>query len=72
MCDVCNSENINYKERCGKHDKLYVNKFHLVYKNSTAAVKMCYLHDIEFFHLGERRFLMDHINLAKVLQTKAG
>lgn len=72
MCDVCNSEKIDYKMRCGKNDKLYTNKLYMVFKNSTATVKMCYLHDIEFFHLGERRFLMDHILFAKALHMKAG
>ena len=71
MCDVCNSENVDYKKKCGKKDRLFTNKFHMVYKNSIAQVKMCYLHDIEFFHVGESRFLRAHIPFAKALQSKA-
>ena len=70
VCDVCKTEDIDFKLRCGSKIKLYTNRFYCVYKSSTAVAKMCYLHDIEFFHAGERKFLSKHMPFARALQAK--
>ena len=71
MCDVCTSEGIDWSFANGsKHTKLTTAKFHNVYIGRVAQVKLCRIHDIQLFSLGEVRFLAAHISLAKTLVSK--
>lgn len=68
MCDVCASEGIDWKFVNGEHKTtLHQVKLYRVYKDKLAVVKLCHLHGIELFVLGETRFLSNHISLARDL-----
>ena len=68
MCDVCTSENIDYKFVNGKNKTtIHHARLFRVYKDNFATVKLCHLHGIELFVLGETRFLQNHMALAKTL-----
>lgn len=70
MCEVCSSEGKNYKFNTG--DKpLKVNSLYKVFKDNVASVKLCHVHDIELFMLGEKRFLTEHLPYARVLASKS-
>ena len=68
MCDVCTSENIDSKFVNGESKStLHQVKLYRVYKDKVALVKLCHLHGIELFVLGETRFLKNHLNIAREL-----
>ena len=70
MCDVCNVYGIDYKFRTA-NAPLCVEKFYKVYENNkVATVKMCKLHSIEFFKVGEWRFLKANLDFARSLALK--
>jgi hypothetical protein len=70
MCEVCKAHGENYLFKNGAKKMLINNKLYKVFKNNVAPVKLCYVHTIELFHLGERRFLREHLVYARVLVTK--
>lgn len=71
MCDVCRSENEDWEFRNGKNSKLLSVKLYRVYQGREARSMMCYLHSIELFMAGERRFLRTHLRFARYLAQKS-
>lgn len=67
MCDVCQAEGLNWTFLNGKRTAIRNAKLYRVYMGRVAFVKLCHLHDIQLFVLGEQRFLKEHIYLAKTL-----
>ncbi len=68
MCDVCVSEKIDWKFVNGSNkSELHPVKLYRVYKDKVAVLKLCHLHGIELFVLGETRFLQIHLSLARDL-----
>lgn len=63
MCDVCKEEKIDFKFRNGNRP-LHNCRLYRVYKSQVATVKLCHLHAIELFCIGENRFLENHPKLA--------
>lgn len=72
MCDVCSSEGIDWKFVNGTKDGLHQVKLYRVYKDKMAVCKLCHLHGIELFVLGEKRFIENHLNFARELAEKKG
>lgn len=71
MCEVCNFEGADSKFRNGPKNILTVNNLYKVFKNAVAPVKLCHIHSIELFHLGERRFLREHLTFARGLASRS-
>lgn len=70
MCEVCRAEGEDYLFRNGPKKILTANNLYKVFKNSVAPVNLCHVHSIELFHIGERRFLREHIDFARGLASK--
>lgn len=72
MCEICKSEGIDHRFRNGE-DKSFLTtqQLYKVFKNSVAPVRLCYIHSIELFMLGERRFLQEHIYFARNLAFRS-
>ena len=66
MCDCCKSEGRDHKFLTGTGKVLQVRLFK-VYMGKVAMIKLCKLCDIELFHIGESRFLRNHIQFTKEL-----
>lgn len=64
MCDVCESENIDWRFKVGKTKSLARAKLYNVYDGRTASISLCLIHDIELFMIGEKKFLSQHPRLA--------
>lgn len=64
MCDICKLINSDPKYTNGARFVLRVNEL-LKYGSmvNLKKVNLCYLHDIEFFVIGERRFLERYYNV---------
>ncbi len=73
MCEVCRAEGDDYLFKNGPKKVLTTNNLYKVFKNSVAPIKLCHVHSIELFHLGESRFLKEHLEFARGLarRTKA-
>jgi len=71
MCEVCQSEGKDYLFLNGPKKYIYNNNLYKVYKNSIAPVRLCYIHSIELFMLGEKRFLKEHLSFARRLATRS-
>lgn len=70
MCDVCRTENLDWRFLNGpSKDKLQDAKLHTVYMGRVANIKLCHIHSIELFVLGEYLFLSRHHNLCQELAT---
>ena len=66
MCDVCNALGIDYKFKNGPtHDQLYFDTLYRIYRDKLVKVKMCFLHDLELFRLGEKKFLENNLDFAR-------
>ncbi|MCR9205123.1 MAG: hypothetical protein NXH75_11125 [Halobacteriovoraceae bacterium] len=70
MCDVCHEEEIDWKFRNGKRP-LHNCRLYRVYQNRVANIKLCHIHAIELFCVGESRFLEFHPRLAIMLHTSS-
>ena len=70
MCEICQSEGKNTKFLNGPKNTILTYPLYKVYKGSIANVKLCYIHSIELFVLGERRFLREHLTFAKSLASR--
>lgn len=68
MCDCCKAEGRDYQFTTGS-SKLKSARFYKVYVGRVAGIKLCRLCDIELFHVGENRFLRNHIDFAKNLSS---
>ena len=71
MCEVCKSEGENFQFRNGPKKFLYHNVLYKVFKNSVANIKLCHIHSIELFMVGEKKFLKEHIPFARDLARKS-
>jgi len=71
MCEVCKSEGKDYLFINGVKATLVTNHLYKVFKNAVAHIKLCHVHSIELFHLGELRFLREHLHFASSLATRA-
>lgn len=70
MCEICKTEGSDYLFKNGAKNFLVTNNFYKVFKNSVAPIKLCYVHSIELFHIGERRFLREHLTFARGLASR--
>jgi len=70
-CDVCQIHGLDSKFLNGKKSKIRKNQLHKVLVGKVATVKLCHIHDIELFNLGEKRFVMEHLDLLRSLIGKA-
>ena len=64
MCDVCNLEGKDWKFHNSPRITINQATFYRVYLGQVAKVKLCHLHTIENFLIGESRFLKEHLSLA--------
>lgn len=71
MCEVCKSEGRDYLFVNGTKSYIYTNNFYKVFKKSVASAKLCYVHSIELFMIGEKRFLQGHLSFARKLATRS-
>ncbi len=71
MCEVCNAEGEDFRHRNGPRDIITSEHLYKVFRDSVATVRMCYIHSIELFMLGEKRFLKEHLPFAHSLAHKA-
>jgi hypothetical protein len=71
MCEVCRSEGVDYLFKNGPKKILTSNNLYKVFKNAVAPIKLCHVHTIELFHIGERRFLREHLDFARGLATRS-
>ncbi|RPJ72497.1 MAG: hypothetical protein EHM20_13680 [Alphaproteobacteria bacterium] len=71
MCEVCKSEGDDYRFRNGPKTMLATSNLYKVFKNAVAPIKLCHVHTIELFHIGERRFLREHLTFARGLASRS-
>jgi len=71
MCEICKSEGKDYRFSNGEKDNIVTQQLYKVYKNTVAPVRMCYIHSIELFMIGEKRFLREHLDFARALATRS-
>ena len=71
MCEICISEGKDYMFVNGPKDHLTTAQLYKVYKNTVAPVRLCYIHSIELFMIGEKRFLIEHLSFARALITRS-
>lgn len=72
MCEICKSEGKDYRFVNGRSkDFLTTQQLYKVYKNTVAPVRLCYIHSIELFMMGETRFLREHLMFAHALATRS-
>ena len=71
MCEICKSEGQDYRFRNGDKAFLSTQQLYTVFKDSVAPVRLCYIHGIELFVLGEKRFLHEHIPFARNLAYRS-
>ena len=72
MCEICISEGKNHKFVNGPNKSgIQTQSLYKVYKNSVASVRLCYVHSIELFMMGETRFLHEHLSFARALATRS-
>ena len=67
MCDVCEAKGLDWKFTNGDKDKLERAKLFHVYRHKVSVVKLCHIHAIELFQLGEKRFLEYEIELCRLM-----
>ena len=63
MCDVCTKEGRDWKFHNGS-STIETCRLYRVYEGREAKVKLCKIHSIELFCIGESRFLSNHPSLA--------
>lgn len=71
MCEICKSEGRDYRFLNGKKDQVMTQQLYKVYKNNVAPVRLCYIHSIELFMIGETRFLKEHLSFARSLASRS-
>jgi hypothetical protein len=71
MCQVCDAEGVDYRFRNGEKSLMTMNILYKVLKNATLPIRLCYIHSLELFGLGERRFLLDHLTFARTLGKRS-
>ena len=71
MCEVCRSEGEDYLFKNGPKKSLSNSNLYKVFKNTVAPIKLCHVHSIELFSVGEKRFLKEHLDLARNLAKRS-
>ena len=71
MCEICKSEGQDTKFLNGTKSQIITQQLYKVFKSHVAPVKLCYIHSIELFMLGEKRFLKHHLTFARNLATRS-
>jgi hypothetical protein len=71
MCEICKSEGQDYRFRNGTKTFVTTQLLYKVFRNSVAPVRLCYIHGIELFLLGEKRFLLEHLPFARNLANRS-
>lgn len=71
MCEICTSEGRDPNFVNGPKNHMTTAQLYKVYKNSVAPVRLCYIHSIELFMLGEKRFLKEHLLFARALISRS-
>lgn len=71
MCEICISEGKDPRFVNGSKNHITTAQLYKVYKNSVAPVRLCYIHSIELFMIGEKRFLKEHLSFARALVTRS-
>lgn len=71
MCEVCKSEGKDPIFLNGTKNQMVTQQLYKVYRNSVAPVRLCYIHSIELFMIGEKRFLRRHLSFAYTLATRS-
>lgn len=71
MCEICTSEGKDYRFLNGPKNHVVTQQLYKVYKGHTASVRLCYIHSIELFMVGETRFLKEHLSFARSLATRS-
>lgn len=71
MCEICESEGKDAKFVNGPKDHITTAQLFKVYKNTVAPVRLCYIHSIELFMIGEKRFLKEHLQFARALVSRS-
>jgi hypothetical protein len=71
MCEICKVDGNNYLFRNGPKKKLTGNFLYKIFKDKVAPIMLCHIHSIELFRIGEKRFLMQHLNFARAIATRA-
>ena len=71
MCEVCHAEGKDYRYLNGTKTQITIDHLYKVFRDSVAPIKLCHIHSIELFMLGERRFLKEHLQFAYQLANKA-
>lgn len=56
MCDICKSKNIDPKFINGDKYQVFNRRVYTLFKDRVVPVRLCFVHDVELFLLGERRF----------------
>jgi hypothetical protein len=70
MCEVCRAEGENYLFKNGTKKMLISNSLYKVLQGAVAPVTLCYVHSIELFCVGERRFIQEHLAFARILGAR--
>lgn len=70
MCDVCRAEGFDWNFHNGEKTDLHTGRLYRVYVGQVARVKLCHIHAIQLFNLGEMRFLREHLALAREVSEK--
>ena len=71
MCEICKLDGVNYLFKNGPKKNLTSNYLYKVFKDMVAPIKLCHVHSIELFHVGEKRFLSAHLNYAHAVATRS-
>ena len=71
MCEVCKAEGEDTVFKNGNKNAIYKSSLYKVFKDSVADIKLCHVHSIELFTVGEIRFLKEHIVFARALAKRA-
>lgn len=70
MCEVCQIEGKDPKFINGLKHVSIPSKLYRVFKDKIADIRLCHVHSIELFVLGEKRFVKSHIQFARSLSAK--
>lgn len=70
MCDVCKIKNLNPYILNGNKPTRLQQKLYRFFKDNVANLSLCYVHSIELFGLGERRFITKYPYLVREVTSK--
>ena len=73
MCDICKSKGLTKKFLNGGKSGYSVKAMlYQVFLGKKVEIELCYLHDVELFKKGERRFISNNLEVMPILwQSKA-